>query len=336
MSDTDHNAEGRKGDHIKMAFDSAITSEQLDARFYYEPLLQAHPADHILETPFCGQTLQLPLWVSSMTGGTVKARTINANLARACAEFGMGMGLGSCRALLTSDEVLPDFDVRDIIGPDLPLFGNLGIAQIEQLIANNQLDLIDRLIERLRLDGLIAHINPLQEAFQPEGDQFAKAPLTSIQHLVETASYPIIVKEVGQGMGKASLKALLKLPIAALDFAAAGGTNFAQLELLRNQNKAALAPLVRVGHSASDMVTMVNELIIELGNDLRCRQLIVSGGVQDFLDGYYLINKVQLPAVYGQASGFLRHALGDYKELQAYVQTQAEGLSLANAYLRIK
>lgn len=336
MSNTDHNAEGRKGDHIEMAFRSVVSSDELDSRFYYEPLMQAHPSEQRLETTFCGKLLRIPLWVSSMTGGTAKARLINANLARACAEFGMGMGLGSCRALLTSKDAHADFDVRDIIGPDLPLFGNLGIAQIEQLIAKKQLDLIDGLHDRLQLDGLIVHVNPLQEAFQPEGDRFAKAPLDSIAQLIADASYPIIVKEVGQGMGRSSLEALLKLPLAALDFAAAGGTNFAQLELLRNQDKTALSPLVRVGHSAVDMVSMVNELIFQLGSEVQCRQLIVSGGVRDFLDGYYLINKVQLPAVYGQASGFLRHAQGDYAQLQAHIQTQAEGLSLANAYLKIK
>ena len=332
----DKNSKSRKGDHIEMAFESAIGREALDRRFYFEPLLQPHPTGSGLAADFIGKELSLPLWVSSMTGGTKKARHINTNLARACAEFGMGMGLGSCRALLTSDDEIVDFDIRDIIGPDLPLYGNLGIAQIEQLISQDQLEQVDHLLDRLRLDGLIVHVNPLQEAFQPEGDRLQEAPITSLKHLLEVAEYPVIVKEVGQGMGKKSLAELLKLPLAALDFAAAGGTNFSQLELLRNQDKEGLSPLARVGHSAVDMVTMVNELIFELGNELQCKQLIVSGGVQDFLDGYFLINKVQLPAIYGHASQFLRHALGDYSDLQTFVRVQAEGLSLANAYLRIK
>ena len=45
-------------------------------------------------------------------GGTEKAGVINRNLARLANEFGLGMGLGSCRNLLYSDEYLADFALR--------------------------------------------------------------------------------------------------------------------------------------------------------------------------------------------------------------------------------
>ena len=337
--DTDPTASSRKQDHIELAFQSQVEEGKLDNRFYYEPLLAAHPTDKILESfQFLGKTMQAPIWVSSMTGGTEWAKTINQNLARACNEFGMGMGLGSCRSLIYSDETLSDFDVRALIGDHLPLYANLGIAQLEQLIKQNELYLIDNLLNKLKADGLIIHVNPLQEWLQPEGDRFEIAPIETIKTIVEFANFPIIVKEVGQGMGYESLKALFQLPLEAIDFAANGGTNFAKLELLRSDKKKQeiYSNLAQVGHSAEDMVEITTRVIEELGEKRKCNQVIISGGIRNFLDGYYVINKLPLPCVYGQASGFLKHARGSYDELRDYVDAQVQGLQLANAFLKLR
>lgn len=335
--DDDPTAASRKRDHIELAFKSKVSSAQLDTRFHYEPMLAAHPYPGSLPPlTFLGKQLKAPIWVSSMTGGTDWARTINTNLAKACREFGLGMGLGSCRSLLYHDETLPDFDVRHLIG-DQPLYANLGIAQLEQLIEKNELHLVTTLISKLQADGLIIHVNPLQEWMQPEGDHFRHAPIDTIKTVLEQLDIQVIVKEVGQGMGPQSLKALLQLPIQALDFAAGGGVNFALLELLRGdqQKMAAYLPLAQTGHSAEQMVDMTNQLIAELGHQRQCPQLIISGGINNFLDGYYLISKSQLPAIYGKASGFLQYARDDYDSLRRYVETQIRGLEIAAAYLRI-
>ena len=334
----DPTASARKKDHIEMAFDSQVTARELDQRFSYEPLLSGHPLPgSIPPLPFLGKTLRSPVWVSSMTGGTELARTINRNLARACAEFGMGIGLGSCRQLLYSDEFLPDFDVRELLGPDLPLYANLGIAQVEQLLDKGEYAVLPELLQRLRADGLIVHINPLQEAMQPEGDRFGRPPLDTLRALLAQATFPVIAKEVGQGFGPASLLELLQLPLAAIEFAAAGGTNFAKLELLRSDpdTQRIFAKMATVGHTAAEMLEHCNHLSFSLGNRLQVKHLILSGGVADFLDGYYLVRKSELPAVYGQASGFLKYARGDYETLRAYVAAQVRGLELAYAFLRI-
>lgn len=329
----------RKRDHIQLAFQSQIEAGLLDKRFYYEPLLSAHP--EFTDTPkfsFLGKSLKVPIWVSSMTGGTEMANTINHNLARACREFGMGMGLGSCRGILRSNERLADFDVRKIMGPDLPLYANLGIAQLEELIEDKELFLIDQLVDKLSADGLIIHVNPMQEWLQPEGDRFQKAPIETIKTILDYVKYPVIVKEVGQGMGYESLRQLFQLPLAAVDFAANGGTNFAKLELLRSTQEQLdiYQSLANIGHSAEEMMHFANQIINELGDQMRCQQVIISGGVKNFLDGYYLINKLALPSIYGQASGFLKHATGSYEVLRDYVEAQVQGLQLANAYLRVR
>lgn len=335
----DPTAVSRKQDHIEMAFRSQVQKDALDRRFYYEPLLSAHPEPGSYPTTqLLGKTFKVPVWVSSMTGGTALARTINQNLARACKDFGMGMGLGSCRALLYSDEYLEDFAVRKYIGDDQAFYANLGIAQIEQLIEKKELYRIDQLIEKLAADGLIIHVNPFQEWLQPEGDVFKKSPLETIETVLSNADYSIIVKEVGQGMGYESLKALFQLPLAAVEFAANGGTNFAKLELMRSDEakKEVYSQLANVGHSAADMVNIVNRIKSEMADRMQCNEVIISGGIGHFLDGYYLINKLAVPSVYGQASQFLKYARGDYDTLYQYIQSQVEGLALANAYLRVR
>jgi isopentenyl-diphosphate Delta-isomerase len=337
IPDHDPTAADRKRDHIQLAFKSQVP--HLDNRFSYEPLFAAHPERGSLKPfDFLGKTIKTPMWVSSMTGGTALARTINRNLATAAAEFGFGMGLGSCRQLLYSDDTFEDFNVRPILGDAVPLFANLGIAQLEVLIDRKETHLIQRMVEKLRADGLIVHINPMQEWLQPEGDRFKRPPLQTIETVLQSVDCPIIVKEVGQGFGKESLKKLFQLPLAAVDFAAAGGTSFSMLELLRGSDfrKNTFGALAAIGHSAVEMVDFTNEIIEELGDNRRCGQVIVSGGIQDFLDGYYCIKKLQLPAVYGQAAAFLKHAQGDYADLHTFIDAQIQGLELAEAFLTVR
>lgn len=115
---------------------------------------------------------------------------------------------------------------RKIIGDELPFYANIGIAQLETLLKDNEAYKIDQLVDKLQADGIIIHVNPLQEWLQPEGDKITEAPIKTIQQFLEKTKQKVIVKEVGQGFGKESLRALVQLPIEAIEFAAHGGTNF--------------------------------------------------------------------------------------------------------------
>lgn len=318
-----------------MAFQSQILKDLIDRRFLYEPMLNPHPGELPHDFPFGRKKTRVPVWVSSMTGGTKMAGKINRNLARVCREFGFGMGLGSCRIIMDDDTYFEDFNMREIIGEDQPFYANLGIAQVEELVSENKYYRITDLLEKLRADGLIIHVNPLQEWFQPEGDRLKKSPLDTVKALLDKADYPVIVKEVGQGMGKNSLRELLKLPLLAVEFAAFGGTNFARLELMRSPEsmQELFEPLSRVGHDASQMLDFANEIADE--GEVNTEMLIISGGVKSFLDGYYLISKSRIPAVYGMASGFLKYAKESYEELHEFTAHQVKGLQLAYNYLRI-
>ncbi|HAG17065.1 MAG TPA: type 2 isopentenyl-diphosphate Delta-isomerase [Bacteroidales bacterium] len=327
--------ESRKKDHINFTSQSQIDKHLCDSRFYYEPALNAHPNQELPEISFLNKKMKMPVWVSSMTGGTAQAKEINTKLATACQEFGLGMGLGSCRALLENSSRLSDFDMRPIIGDELPFLANLGIAQVEKLIENKELNKLHDMLGKLRVDGLFVHLNPLQEFLQPEGDRFLFPPLETIQRLIEKTEFPIFVKEVGQGMGPESLETLLRLDIAGLEFGAFGGTNFALLELLRS-NKVkhnTFSSLTTIGHTAEEMVGFLNALPDELTQN---KNIIISGGIGNWLDGYYLMKKYKHQSVFGQASAFLNKAKGDYSELSAYLESIKQGLKMAESYLKIR
>lgn len=330
-------AQDRKLDHIEMTFNSQTGVGESDSRFFYEPLFGSHNTEATdISCEFLGSHLQAPIWISSMTGGTELAKSLNKRLAIACGKFGLGMGLGSCRILLESDRYFEDFNVREFLG-NQPLYANLGVAQVEKMANEKSLDRIEKLIEKLKADGLILHINPLQEWYQPEGDRFQNSPLETINELRKTFKGKLIIKEVGQGFGPHSLKALMSLDIDAIDFGAFGGTNFSKLEIQRSKEASIDQQFAFVGHTADEMVGYVNQIISQSDDaDIKCRNFIISGGVKDFLDGYYLTEKTNAPAIFAQASKFLGPALESQEELNKYIENMITGFKLSKQFLKVR
>ncbi len=339
FQDVDQNAVHRKKDHIALAFQSQVAAMQLDSRFNYEPLLSGHPqTTDFPEFSFLGKKMKQRIWISSMTGGTEWAAKINHNLAKAAGIYGFGMGLGSCRSLLTEDTHLADFKVRDLMGDNLPLYANLGVAQVDRLIDTNQLYLVSNLLNKLSADGLMVHVNPMQEWLQPEGDRLTRSSLEIISRLIDKLpELKIVVKEVGQGMGPKSLEALFQLPLQGIEFAAAGGTSFSLLELHRSDvmQKEVFEPLASIGHSAEEMVCFVNQ-ILQHNQELNIKDIIISGGVKNYLDGYYLLSKLNANAVYGQASAFLQYAQKDFDSLCEFIELQIQGYQIASTFFTLK
>lgn len=329
-------AAARKQSHLDLALESQGTS--LDERFYYEPMLSEHPVQHeSFPSKFGKQQMRFPIWISSMTGGSTDAGPINKMLAKTAAKFGLGIGLGSCRIILEDNTYFEDFNLRPILGDRVPFYANIGIAQVERVLAQNSSALLKSLVSKLDADGLIVHVNPLQEWLQKEGDRITQPPLVTIEQLLNEVDFPIVVKEVGQGFGPESMRALLKMPLLALDFAASGGTNFAKLEMIRNAEvRDFYKNLETLGHTAEEMVAYLNDAIADLGDTRKCESVIISGGIKNFLDGYYCISKANMDAVYGQAAPFLKHAYKSQEALDAFADAQTRGLVLAKHYLRIK
>ncbi len=321
----------RKESHLELAFKAQAGVQSLDQRFNYEPLFFSHPkSTDSWSHDFLGCKLDYPLWISSMTGGTEKAGLINKRLAQLCGKYKLGMGLGSCRPLLGSNERLADFSLRELMG-DQPLLANLGIAQVEELQDQGRTNLIHELVTKLSANGLIIHINPLQEWLQPEGDRFKRSPIETIRRFLDDGvDYPVIIKEVGQGMGPLSLKALLELPIAGIEFGAYGGTNFSKLEGLRGEVSEEKLKFTQVGHTADEMVEILNAL------PTRKKEFIISGGVRSVLDGFALKQKMKSNALIGMAASFLGPAMESEAALEDYFLNAREALMTAKGLLSLK
>ena len=327
----------RKSDHIDLAFKSQMTGIESDQRFNYEPIIGNKSENRKLNTVFMGTEFGAPIWISSMTGGAEHAKKININLAKICEKYNLGMGLGSCRQLLKDDKHFDDFNLRKHIG-NRPFYANLGIAQVEEIVENKTFFKLKELIDKLNADGLIIHVNPMQEFMQPEGDRYKFAPIDTIKAILDHTELKIIVKEVGQGIGPESIARLLELPIEALEYGAFGGSNFAKLEMLRQDNEISkeLNCLVNIGHNALEMTQYINNYSVNNSKDFLCNNFIISGGIKSFLDGYYLMEKLNMPSVYGMASVFLKYAMISYDVLDEFMNVHLEGLRIAKTYLKIK
>jgi isopentenyl-diphosphate delta-isomerase len=329
----------RKKHHIDLTMMSQMPKDKLDQRFYYEPFLNHHPSQNIAEETFefLGKKLKSHLWISSMTGGTQLASTLNHRLAEVAGEFSIAMGLGSCRPIWKDLDRSPfwaDFYVRPSMGEGGVLLANLGLAQIEEILKKEEIGKLHELIYLLKVDGLIIHVNPLQEWFQASGDRFEYSAIESIEKLLNTIQFPLMVKEVGQGMGPESLKALMQLPLAAIELAGFGGTNFSQLESLRGNNEP--HPFWFVGHTCEEMVHFINNILDQFNGELACKKIILSGGIRSFLDGHYLMNKLGCFSFVGQGKNFLERALISKDELRTYISSQVESLAMAKKFLRVK
>jgi len=194
--------------------------------FVHQALPEINRDDVDLSTSLLGKDLSAPLIISSMTGGTEEAETINKNLAMAAQIHGLGMGVGSQRAALEEPTLSHTYQVRDV-APDILLLANLGAVQLNY---GYGVEHCQRAVEMIEADGLILHLNPLQEALQPEGNTDFSGLLAKIAQVCRGLSVPVIVKEVGWGISEEVARRLADASVAAIDVAGAGGTSWSEVE----------------------------------------------------------------------------------------------------------
>ncbi len=271
----------RKAEHLRINVERDVDGKGIDAgfdrfRFVHRalPEIDLTAVDPSIE--IFGRQLGAPLLISCMTGGTPEAREINRRLARVAAEHGLAMGLGSGRALIESPESIDSFDVRSLV-PDVALFANVGAVQLNKGYAIAE---CSRLVELLRADALVLHLNPLQEALQPEGDTCFGGLLAQIAALCKAADFPVIVKEVGWGIGAAEVRALFDAGAAAVDVAGAGGTSWSEVE----RHRIAEPWRARVAAAFAGWGIPTAECIAQARQVAPAETLIASGGVRDGLD----------------------------------------------------
>jgi isopentenyl-diphosphate delta-isomerase len=245
-----------------------------------------------------------------MTGGTEQAGLINRNLAEAAQQQRLAMGVGSQRAGIERDEAGPTFRVRDV-APNLLLFANLGAVQFNY---GYTVDQCRRAVDMIEADALILHLNPLQEAVQPEGDVNWRGLLGKIEQACARLGRPVIIKEVGWGISSQVARRLIEVGVGAIDVAGAGGTSWSQVEM----HRAPTERLRRLAGAFADWGIPTAESLVA-AREVRSAlhrpdvHLFASGGIRN---GQDIAKCAALGAdLVGLASPFLKKALAGAEEV---------------------
>ena len=292
----------RKADHIKINLEqdvrSALTTGLENYQFIHEalPELDLNRLDTSLN--LFGKTLSSPILVSSMTGGTAEAETINLRLAEAAQETGIAMGVGSQRAAIEHPEQASSFQVRRV-APDILLFANLGAVQFNY---GYGIDQCRQAVDMIEADALYLHLNPLQEAVQDAGDTNWVGIAKKIEEVCKQLEVPVIAKEVGWGISEKTAKLLADCGVSAIDVAGAGGTSWSQVEMHRAPDeftRRLAATFVGWGIPTSDSILNVKKAVPDM-------TIFASGGLKDGLD---IAKCIALGATLGGMAGqFLKAA----------------------------
>lgn len=276
----------RKLSHLRASLEGDVSFPCLTTgleryRFLHQALPELDWADVDLRCTFLGHPLRAPLLISSMTGGAeesgdLSSRQINLRLAQAAQEFGLALGIGSQRAALEHPELVHTYRVRHV-APDVLLLANLGVVQLNYGYGVSE---CRRAVEMIEADGLILHLNPLQEYFQSGGNLDFSGLLGKIEALCRALEVPVIVKEVGWGISAEVAKKLSQAGVMAIDVAGAGGTSFSEVERQRISDPLKLQAAETFadwGIPTAEALTAVREALPQV-------PLVASGGIRSGLD----------------------------------------------------
>lgn len=253
---------------------------------------------------FLGKTIDYPIIINAMTGGTEFAGEINRELSLLAKNFNIPMAVGSETIILCEDDACKDSFriVRDNIGDEGVVIANLnGYASVED--AKIALDVING-------DAIQIHLNVAQELAMDEGDRDFKGIINNIEKIVKGIDKPVIVKEVGFGISKDVAKRLYDVGVRYVDISGFGGTNFMEIENLRNRN-------IDLGELYSWGIPTALSLIKcrELPEDLK---IISSGGIRNATDIVKsIILGAELAGISGEILAYLVH--GGYENAKNYL-----------------
>ena len=265
----------RKDAHLALAASGVALGEE-DAgfdrvRLEHCALPECDLAAIDITTSCLGRAVGAPLFIGAMTGGTAHADAINTALAEVAEEARIALAVGSQRASIEAGR--SQSALRDR-APSVPLIGNLGGVQ---LALPGGIDLARRAVDDLQADAIFIHLNPLQEAVQPEGQTDWRHVLAALETAVRELEVPVMVKEVGAGIGPEAAKRLFEVGVHAVDVAGLGGTNWTRIEAARRDDAAVFDPFLDWGLPTVDAIRAARAACPN-------GRLIASGGVRHGLD----------------------------------------------------
>jgi len=302
----------RKADHIRINLEEDVRSNLTTGferyHFTHLALPELNLEDINLESEIFNRRLNAPILISSMTGGTDEAGRINRTLAEAAQETKIAMGLGSQRAAIDDPQLQSTFQVRQY-APDILLFANLGAVQLNYGYGLKECQLA---VEMIDADALVLHLNPLQEAVQPEGDGNFSGLLAKIEGVCNNLSVPVIVKEVGWGISAKTAHQLAEAGVSAIDVAGAGGTSWSQVEMHRSNDPYQ----ARLAGAFIDWGIPTTQALINVQSGVPGMIIFASGGVRDGID---IAKSIALGASLGGMAGPFLKAAND--SLEATIAT---------------
>lgn len=228
----------RKKEHLELCLTDDVSFKRKSTgfenyEFKHYAITEVDIAKIDFTGEFAGKKIKYPFLISCMTGGTTEAENINAQLALVAEELKIPIGVGSQRQALENNEFVNSFKIVRKNAPSVPILGNIGAAQVTQF---NSIDPIHKLLEMIMGDALVIHVNPLQELLQKEGENNFSGFLNKVITLVNNLKVPVIVKEVGSGISEEAAEKLLEAGVKGIDVSGAGGTSWAGVEILRNED----------------------------------------------------------------------------------------------------
>jgi len=274
----------RKIDHLEICLKENVQARLVttgfeEIHFVHKALPEINRKEIDLSTRIFNHKFSAPLIVESMTGGASEATKINAAIARAVEKLGLGMGVGSQRAALENPKVEKTFSIARKEAPDAFIIANIGAPQLAKGYGVKE---AEKAVEMLDADALAIHLNPLQEAIQPEGETSYVGIVDAIEKIAKGLDVPVIVKETGCGIASAEAKQLEAVGVAAIDVAGAGGTSWAAVEYYRAKNQGDESRL-RLGENFWDWGIPTAASLVEATQRVRI-PVIASGGIRSGID----------------------------------------------------
>ncbi|MEE2943860.1 MAG: type 2 isopentenyl-diphosphate Delta-isomerase [Pseudomonadota bacterium] len=283
-SPTDKEVANRKVEHIRaIERDAEIERRRSgfdDIKLTHRALPELDLDAIETKTAFLGKELSFPLLISSMTGGAHdEIKVINRNLAEAAEETGVAMAVGSQRVMFTDEEALASFDLRGH-APTVPLIANIGAVQLNEGLTA---DHCAKAVDILKADALYLHVNPLQEAVQPEGDRNFANLSDAIADVVAKSNVPVMIKEVGAGLSGSDVALAYHAGIRHFDVAGRGGTSWSRIEYHRRREDDDDLGLVFQDWGLTTVESLLEARAV-LAQKADDTTLIASGGIRNGID----------------------------------------------------